>query len=379
MLAPVHQRAQEWSFLQALSVLDGRPGAHDAARALAETELDFDYLTVQALRHHLAPAMWRFLVDNGIENRLSDPVLASFGSLAQICDYRTEELIDEASRVADAMAAAGARLAFTKGVVNQSTLYDNSGTRVMADIDLMIPPDSTAIITETLTSLGYSVAKEYDARTNSLVDLPRSRRMVYRMYPDHLPHFTKLTGNRAQPLIEIDVAFSLTWFSSAWQIPMDAVLRDLDSVLVRPGRSDRTLPTLTPAYSLLFIVLHLFREAWFITKKPVRLNQFADVVRLWRRIGANHASEIIKVVEDNGVGPAVGWVCHHVDAMFDTDMAATLGTERYAEPRWLTSGVAEDGSFVQWHGDMRARLAGGEPVIFTPAGEPPFGAAARGR
>jgi hypothetical protein len=370
----------EWTLLE--RVAGAEPGSdEDAAAAveLARDDIDADELVTQAIRHTLAPALADFLIRHDLLGRLDPCVRVHIMGALQWNRHRTRAFAREALRVVEALTDAGVQAAGTKGIVCQALLYDSRGTRYFNDVDLMISPTDAATTTEVMRALGYTNEKRYDLQRDELVAVPRDVHLVYQLYPDHLEPFFRVTGDTADPVYKFDFSFSLTWYRSHWQIPMDEVLRERDRVAVLPP-TDGTLPTLTGPYGFLFLVLHLFRDTWFysaILDKDVRLSQVADVARFWRRLGRSQAAAITALVRRHDLGPVVAWVTHHVDAVFGTTMVADLELDAYADPRWLRSASGPDGSFLEWDGDMRHRLWRKGPPELVSAAEPPFGADAR--
>jgi len=358
-----------WRLLEAVSVLD--PGDDQAvadACGLIRPGLDVDRLVALAKNHHLLPALGEFLVR---EDRIGMLPAAMANHLIhswQWNRHRSRLLVAEADRVREALTAQDVPVAFTKGVVVQSTLYGGRGIRYFGDIDLMIRPADQERVREVLLGLGFPWAKRFDIRTERLVDRSRRRLALYRLNPDHLPHFSRLTGDGALPVLTVDVAFHLSWFRSRWQVPIEQALAETPAV---PVGQDVRLPTLTWPYTFLFMVFHLFREAWYAqsaAEYDVRLTQFADLVRLWRTAAAADIAAIRALITKYDLGDAMCWVGHHTDALFGTEIVAGLGLESHAGQEWLCSAGGPDHRPLGWAGDMRSRLAGTAPPRFEPAG-----------
>ena len=364
----------EWRLLELVAQLDGTDADRTAeAVRLARGSLDTDVLLAQAVRHHLLSALAAFLLDHELMERWPRATRTHLSYTYRWTRHRTRLLVAEAQRIAEVLGAAGIPFACTKGIVYQSLLYGSRGTRYLADIDLMVRPDSRGEVARALDRLGFAAGKYFDHRTDGLVDLARRDIALYAMYPDHLPHFVRLSGDPVTPYYKVDVAFSLTWYGSRWQVPVDAALAGLVEVPVTGG----TLPSLAVPYSFLFAVLHLFREAWFartMRTSDVRLGQFADVVRLWRGYAAREVGAIGGLIRSLALEPPVAWVCHHADSVFATTMSDALGLGDYGDERWLRSACGSGGEVLDWSGDMRSRLRSALPPAIAPAADPRFAA-----
>lgn len=379
MSSETERSARIWRMLELVSIAD--PGGIEYAEAASlAAELGVtDGVLVRAARHGLVPALTDLLRGEDLVDRVPAGVRHLLLDSLRWNRHKVHVMLAEARTVAEACRAMGVRVAFTKGIVCQATLFDGRGTRVLADIDLMIRPEQQDLARHALLDLGYVMGKVYDERRECLVDRAREDLMLYRLYPDHLPHFLRVDHESGLACHKVDVAFSLTWYGSAWQVPMDDVLSTTAEVPVTADPRD-TLPTLEAGYGFLFLALHLFRECWFqrsIAENKLRLSQFADIWKHWQRFGRARVDEIRTLVYRFSLGPPVAWICHHTDLLYGSDLVTELGLTEFQVPDWLHSAAASDGSYLAWDGDMRARLRQERPVSLTPAAEPPFAAQAR--
>lgn len=358
---------QAWGLLEAISVLDGeRDDDLAAAHAMLDHRLDLDRLVALAMNHSLLPALGEFVVAQEFHKLMPPAVTNHLINAWNWNRVRTTLLVREAGRVYDALAAEGISVAFTKGVVVQSTIYDRRGTRYFGDIDMMVRPADREGVRETLLRLGFAWAKRYDPRRQCLVDIRPERLAIYRRYPDHLPHFHRLSGDDGLPVLTVDVAFSLSWYNSRWQIPVEEALSETTALVVGEGVQ---LPSLTWPYTFVFMVFHLFREAWYertVAEGDVLLTQFADLVRLWRRATPADIAAVRAITATHHLGDVMCWVAHHVDVLYSADLVKGLGVESYAEADWLCSAGGAGNSLLTWSGDMRSRLVDSRPTQFAP-------------
>lgn len=356
-----------WRLLEELSLLE--PDDEDAvarARGLVETGVDPDELVALAMRHNLLPALAEFLVGHELDSTLPAGMRSHLKGTWQWCRQRALVQVGEAARVVDAVEAHGVRVACTKGIVVQSTLYRRRGIRYLADIDLMIRPQDQEPVREAMAELGYPWARRVGPGQDALVPIARAKLAVYRLYPDHLPHFRRLTGDGVVPVSTVDVAFDLTWYGSRWTVPMADVLHTLERIEVAEGVR---LPTLLPTYGFLFLALHLFREAWyerFVRTRDVRLTQFADLTRAWRSLSTADRHEVRELVRRYGLERPLAWVAGHTDGVYATSLTDELGVRGAADADWLATAGGNGDAPLRWAGDMRSRLAGSRPPEFVP-------------
>ncbi|MDT0266095.1 nucleotidyltransferase family protein [Streptomyces sp. DSM 44915] len=359
-----------WRALELLSVSDPGDSTFAEAADLLKQGADPDNLLSQAVRHGLVPAVADLLAQSGITQSVSSRMRLFLLNCHYANRKKNELATREATVLHGALAEAGVRAAFTKGVVGHLSLYGGRGTRVFNDIDMMAEGDAETIA-KVLDGQGYAKNKRYDPGLHQLVDLPRRDQVMYRLSPDHLPHFMRVLDGECVPFLMVDVAFSLTWHASPWQIPTEDALRELVEVPV--PEVGTSLPTLHPVYEFLFAAFHLFREAWVertILKSDVRLTQFADLLRVWRRHASGHRDAVVDRVAAHGLQLPLVWACAHTDTLFGSDLVGELGLDGYRDQDWLRTARGTDGSCRYWSGDIRRRLADPAPPELT-TGAPP--------
>ncbi|MGW7466955.1 nucleotidyltransferase family protein [Streptomyces xantholiticus] len=355
-----------WSFVELLASHQGLDVPPDERADLMKRP-DFDHgrLVEQAMRHGLLAALADFVNRHGLRRDLPARLRPPIMSYLRYSEYRAHFLTVEAARVATAMAEAGVTLAFTKGIVLQDSLYGVAGIRTFNDIDTMIAPSDRDRVRDVLLSIGFSASTDFDPGTKALKPIARADERMYQMSPDHWPHFHRLTSDICMPDVSVDVASSLTWHGSEWQVPMDAVMTDVVPISVTEGA---TLPTLSPVHTFLFLCLHVFREGWIVRtarRKDVSMAQFVDIARHWAQQPPATRAAIAAAVAEFGLGDAIAWVCAHTDTLFGSDIIKELRLTDHSRPEWLASAGGGPGRRFLWSGDIRERLRTPAPCIFT--------------
>ncbi|MGY0064954.1 nucleotidyltransferase family protein [Streptomyces sp. LZ34] len=369
----MREQPDHWHLLKHICMHDCNPEALADVKKVLET-LTWDDLSVQARRHRMLPQVADFLIQANYLDLAPHQFRRELIESLYWNRHLSALATDEAARLVQAITECGMTVACTKGVIFQHSLYGGRGVRTFNDIDLMIDPAHKDIVKDVMISAGYHAGKDYDFRTDTLTELPRRRLAMYLLRPDHLPHFFRPITGEGIPYHITDVAFSLTWYSSGWQVPMVEALTDLDEVEVGDGKIK--LPSLTPPYSFIFTAMHLFREGWFeraVRAKDLRLGQFADIWRLWHRMDAGDITMLSDLIRRYDIAPPLAWVCSFTDQIFKSRIIEGLGLEPYCERSWLCSTGALDGSYLEWSGDMVERLNNPGSPEFVPALRPPYG------
>lgn len=347
-----------WEVLSALCRAAADPAARAAAAELiAAGRVELSALLEQAAAHRLLPALGYVLAteDCGGGGTVPPQVRGELLGALLANRRRVDRLTRTAAEAVARLIEAGVPVAVTKGVVLEATVYGGLGVRKMMDADLMIHPRDRARTTEVMTELGFRDGV-YDWRTHRIDDLPSQARAVYRLSPDHLPHFLRLEPDRGGTLV-VDVANSVTWSASRWQVPMDEVLERIDVTAVLGGELE--VPTLAPSWLFLFTALHLFRESWFLATVSAgkdMLYKFADVLGLWNRHRELLCAEVPALVHAHALTTPLAWVTGHTDQLFGSDLTGSLGLGDAAREDWLAGGEGPGGKELRWTGTMRERL-----------------------
>jgi hypothetical protein len=329
--------------------LDQVPAA--AATALSRPDFDHGRLIEYALRHKLAAALADYVNRHGLRRSFPRPLRPALQSFLQVAQHRATVLTAEAARVSEALAAEGIAAAWTKGVVAQDRLYDGRGIRQFNDIDLMIRPEDRDRLRATLLDDGYVADQTWDPASGRLIPRSRTFLRIYKLSPDHLPHFHRIGPDPVVPDVSLDVANSLTWHGADWQVPMDEVLALRRNVTV----GEVPLPALSAVHSFLFVCLHLFREGWldrFTRVKGVNLAQPAEVLREWRRLDAGERAGVVAAIAAHGLARPVAWACGHTDAVFGTSLTEDIGLRDSADADWLTQAMGAKGEMVRRTGSL---------------------------
>src|SRR5262249_62247224 len=135
--------------------------------------------------------------------------------------------------------------------------------------------------------------------------------------------------------INIDIANSLTWTMSPFDVPVEEAFANPIEQPV-PGMPEVSVPCFCPTYQFLFTVLHLFREAWlqkFVDfGTDVGLMKFGDVIRLIDCYGAELSDgELLRVMETHRVSDPVAWVLRRLDDTFHTHTLELLALENHGD------------------------------------------------
>ena len=351
---PDQSLGPEWTVLELLArgIVDDAERQMARDLLLSET-LDWGELLEQALRHKMLPMLGHHVISAGLRFDVPTTIYQHLESTLEWNRSQIEVFRRETARVAQALAAQNIHFVVTKGMTFESTLYGGLGTRHMNDIDFMIAPRDRDTVMSMMQALGFRPFFDWAKD-------PRREEISSRLNRDHLPKLAREIDQPGTRKINIDIANSLTWTKSPFDVPVEEALANPVEQPV-PGMPEVSLPCFCPTYQFLFTVLHLFREAWlqkFVDfGTDVGLMKFGDVFRL---IDRNHDEltngDLLRITETHNVIHPVAWVLRHLDETFQTRTQALFALEKYGDEELLASEM-QSSAYVRASGQsMRERL-----------------------
>lgn len=355
---PDLQLGPEWALLE-LVCLGVETPARQALLGdlLKQAHFDWGELLEQAARHKL---IWLLTQVLEAANHLHDVPRYIRHLLINALRLNRHELAllrREAAQLLRVFQQAGVPLVATKGIALESSLYAGAGGRHCGDIDFMTLPAQRDRILALMSQRGYQQGHRDWAR-GLIAPLSRKEQLIYQFSPDHLPKLVRLTGDPLIPVVVTDFAFSFTWTNSEYELALDHAFLHVTAQPI-PGE-DQELPMFQPPYHFILIVLHFFREAWFVrhwsNNGDVNLIKCADVIRFWMQHPELHTREYGLLIDGYGLTQPVGWVLGHLDRTFGTDMLQVLQVQDQISEPWLASLHTAGTSYTGWSGTMRERL-----------------------
>ena len=343
----------EWTILELLARGIDDPGRQMVRDLLLADTLNWGELLEQALRHKMLPILAHHIISAGLRFDVPTSIYMHLESALEWNRCQIEVFRRETVRVAQGLAERGIQFVVTKGMTFESTLYESLGTRYMNDIDFMVTPKDREAVLSVMQELGFRPFYDWakDARREEISS---------RLNRDHLPKLAREIDQPGTRIINVDVANSLTWTKSPFDVPVEEALEEPVEQPV-PGMPGVSVPCFRPIYQFLFTVLHLFREAWlqkFVDfGSDVSLMKFGDVIRLLDR-NRNELTDgvLLRTTEAHSVTHAVAWVLRQLDEIFHTRTLQLLALEKHGDAKLLASQMQSSG-YVRTSGQsMRERL-----------------------
>ena len=357
----------EWLLLELITLKPESSKEKETFDKLMKSNgLNWGELLEQALRHKILPLLAFDTTSNQFIETLPKLVRRHLRTTLDLNKYNNTILYNEAARIIKILESQDVRFVGTKGITLESTIYNNNGSRRLGDMDFMVLPKYRNVITRTMSQLGYQMGG-FNWSTYKVRPLNREEKTIFKLNPDHLPHFIKLTEDPVVPFVDVDFANSLTWTCSPFNVPIEDALAEIVYQPI-PGISDVQMPCFNSKFQFIFTILHLFREAWVFREgwvdtindgweTDVTLSKFADVIRLWKAYEKElNTPEFIQILEKYEIMNPILWVLEHTDRTFNTNILPTLGLEGRVTEEWLHSAGGLGGKLIQWKGTMRERL-----------------------
>ncbi|MEM8721565.1 MAG: nucleotidyltransferase family protein [Cyanobacteria bacterium P01_G01_bin.39] len=363
---------KEWALLELLTL-----GLSSAVKQAMFTDLinspdlNWQELLTQASRHKIVNLLAVSVTVDKYDQIVPPDIRRQLENILLFNQHKIKIHRRSAAKIIQAFNRNNIRFVGTKGISFESTLYQGNGSRTMSDIDFMILPKQRELVSQILVELGYQMGT-YDQGNNQIRPHSRAMMIKYSLSPDHLPSHVLLINDVITPFIEVDIANSLTWTSSPFQIPIQVALENITYQSI-PEMSDVKLPVFIPQFQFIFTILHLFKEAWIeltldMNGKDVTLSKFGDVIRIWQRHQTIlQSQDFVEMLEKFELIQPVLWVLEHLDQTLQTNIVSSLGLEGRVSQEWLSSAASSNGQVRQWQGTMRQRLVSKDRrQLFTP-------------
>ncbi len=334
----------EWDVLCTLALCDGK-AASDALR-----RIDWGMLLIGALVHRLGPLLAVVLATEEVETPwgMREPLEMVLQGNRRRASVYTEEAV----RVCQLLSGRAVPVAVTKGTALHHSLFATDGTRWFGDIDMMIYPSHANAVEAALGEAGYSIGAP--GRGGTVRALSRSEQLAYAFSPDHLRRRAMSYDDPVVPVVNIDVAYSLTWASAEWQIPMGDVMGSVENISAGP----HVLPVLGRPFHYVFVVLHAFRESWFERSRGPNLAQVRDIVRMTDSLDGRDEETVRTIIGAYDLHFPMGWILRNLDEAFGLHLG-----DRFRLPPgnedWLLSASAAGGRPARWSAPLVERLRDG--------------------
>ena len=351
---PDQSLGSEWTILELLARGVTDESEREMVRELLLADsLDWGELLEQALRHKMLPMLAHQVMSAGLRFDIPTTIYQHLESALEWNRWQIEVFRRETVRVAQGLAGRGIPFVVTKGMAFESRLYCSHGTRLMNDIDFMIAPRDREAVMSVMQELGFRPFFDWAKD-------PRREEISSRLNPDHLPKLAREIDQPGSRIINVDIANSLTWTRSPFDVPVEEALENSVEQLV-PGMPGMSVPCFRPTYQFLFTVLHLFREAWlqkFVDfGNDVGLMKFGDVIRLIDcHCEQLTNGELLRIMEAHNLTHPVAWVLGRLDEIFQTHTLELLGLEKHGDEELLADQMSSSGYVGAWGQSMRERL-----------------------
>ena len=220
------------------------------------------------------------------------------------------------TELSNALSKANAKHIFLKGSVFSNSkkfgIYAD-GERSSNDIDLLVKPTELTAVSDELLKLGY-VQGEYHAGTGEIKKYGREEIIRRRMTRGEVAPFVKLTNDKENPFIEIDINFSLGNTPSDYQ---ELLSEMVDTRIHENGKA----PMFIADNEMFFIhlIMHQHKESVLYMSvergKDLDLYKLADIYYLWNGSFLDK-KRLQRIVKQYNLEKEVGAVCGQVAAVF---------------------------------------------------------------
>ncbi|NTJ35930.1 nucleotidyltransferase family protein [Agrobacterium rhizogenes] len=316
-------------------------------------------LSETANKHRVMPQIATAFLESHVPG--TDLYCSYFLGEQQFHRLRQTILVQEIERLSNILDQHKVVYAVRKGVTIDHYGYSGKNVRYFNDIDIAISPSDAGKVKEIIArNTSYIPDSYFNFVAQEIQVLPRETLVMLKIYPDHIPQYTRMSDSPIQVPLQLDIAFSLSWVTSEYPIDIDHALSTRKLIAVKGSE----FYSLSGIYCFIDAYMHLFREAYFksTSLKSDRISKFLDVLLLWENSqGANFSESDRDLIESYNLVAPLKWVAFHVDNIFGTDMKRQVDL-MFADPiyelprNFFQIYQREDGTVQEWKGDMDWRL-----------------------
>ncbi len=262
---------------------------------------------------------------------------------------------DTFQKVAMAFEANDISYAVVKGLALENDLYGNDYVKRISDIDMIINKKDSDKVSKILASIGLKPAR-FEYATNTVIELPREKQLLFKMTGDHLPEHFDFTGEKVCPFIKVDISTSLDWINKKENSMIVFALKE-GTVGVKTGRN-HTIKTLMPAAHFIYMINHFYRHAWsyrFIQRNiSIRLCMTNDIYMYWKKHNAEIKEKINSLVTDKTEKEKIAWVLYYMDRLYGCNILDELGLKDHVNN--LNCAFGKNDTILKWKGTIEDRV-----------------------
>ena len=244
------------------------------------------------------------------------------------------------------------KYAVIKGITCANDSYKDISYRSCVDIDVLVSPEALDTVKEILYSYGF--AQGYFAE-NTIIPYSRKEVLFYRMNTHQLAPFVKHIGNFT---MVIDVNYKLVWGEEK-HLNIDTFSFLSQGIEKRKFLDKYEIYVLKRTYSLLYLCLHLFKEANSIYLLSIgdgaTIRNYCDIYGLLKKSRFDYTSFLI-LSSMYKVEQYIKEILYETSIVFnDKTMLNTFDIDPKALPFWDCYGLC-DAERKKWRLPFLTRL-----------------------
>lgn len=363
----IEKYGPEWAILELICLDKVVPDFEkEIIRVIDKNIIDWGELLDQAIRHKLLPTLAYhiiklFYTSSSPFPKPPIPNLIGWHLYTALNGNRLRINIDkrEIIEIINEFNKNKIPICATKGITLVESVHYGDGRRnVSTDIDFLINPKHMIEASKIMASLGYT-SGYFDMSKNDIMPHSRQDQILYKMNPDHLLPFVRLTNDIMWKYTEVDFSNSFTWHDSTFSIPIEDAFEQLEFMNLE-GYTTK-IPKLSSQFEFIFVCLHLYREAWFKRnielEQDVNLMKFFDVIQLFHQNQSEiNNVQFKKLLKKYKIENQILWVLEHTDTVFGTSIVESLNLGIILEEEFLYSAFISGNVSRKWKGTMKDRL-----------------------
>ena len=239
-------------------------------------DVDWEKITYQVVLHRIIPIFMHYMREKNKINILNTYIENLFSSFEKQALERDVLRIAEASRISNLIIQNNLNAVIVKGPLSSLAIYDNYGSRVYEDIDILVEKHDLRKVKDVLFKEGFQQGR-VDPNEKSFNKASRQDILEKEMYSHETIEFYKFVDGKRTDIM-IDVNHSLSWKGhSVYEGYPDMKIEDFISSRKTYSKDEYTLIGPSMEELLAYTILHLFNEEVFFVWEDYWKYNFGDI------------------------------------------------------------------------------------------------------
>ena len=222
------------------------------------------------------------------------------------------ERFHSCQRLFEDLDAAAIPYAVIKGAVLSASAYKNPYSRHSGDMDILVNRENIDDVKRIMLRQGFVQGR---VTQSGIVPYTRQELLFQSTMSHQIAPFSKATGNRLCPYIQVDINMDILWGESRQKADMSFILEHTTPITV----CDVTVRKLTPEMEFIAMCLHHYKDMnsiYLLSQGNLKLKLFCDIYYYIKSVDLD-AKKLYALCNRLKVSDYVYYCLYYTDCIFD--------------------------------------------------------------